>query len=77
MLNQQTIDKLLSLLSVKVAELAASSVNIALRVWTANADYFDIEFFLKEAVKKEFDKQNITIPFPQMDVNVKSSVPGV
>jgi small conductance mechanosensitive channel len=61
---------------IGVAELAASSVNIALRVWTANADYFDIEFYLKETVKKEFDKQNITIPFPQMDVNVKSSVPG-
>jgi small conductance mechanosensitive channel len=59
---------------IGVAELAASSVNIALRVWTANADYIDIEFYLKEKIKKEFDISGISIPFPQIDVNLKKTL---
>lgn len=55
---------------IGVAELAQSSVNIAVRVWVRTDDYLDIEFFMKETVKKEFDKEGITIPFPQMDVHI-------
>lgn len=58
---------------IGVVELGASSVNIAFRVWTATADFLDVDFLLRETVKKEFDKEGITIPFPQMDVNVKKS----
>ncbi len=28
-------------------------------------------FYLNEVVKKEFDKNKISIPFPQIDVNLK------
>lgn len=56
---------------IGVAELAASSVNIAFRVWTKTDDYWDVDFFVREAVKKAFDSEGITIPFPQMDVNLK------
>lgn len=56
---------------IGVNELAASSVNIAFRVWVATDDFMDMEFLLKEKVKVEFDKAGITIPFPQMDVNLK------
>lgn len=58
---------------IGVAELAASSVNLAVRVWTPTADFFDVDFFMRETVKKEFDKEGISIPFPQMDVNLKRS----
>lgn len=58
---------------IGVTELAASSVNIAVRVWTNTADYWDVDFSIKEAVKKAFDKEGIIIPFPQMDVNLKKS----
>lgn len=31
----------------------------------------ELGFYLNEAVKKEFDKSGISIPYPQMDVNLK------
>lgn len=55
---------------VAVSELADSSVNFAVRVWANASDYWGIFFDLTEAVKKEFDKENISIPFPQTDVHV-------
>lgn len=58
---------------IGVLELASSSVNLAFRVWTATDELLDVDFHLKETVKKEFDKAGITIPFPQMDVNMKQS----
>ena len=51
-----------------VSELADSSVNFAVRPWANSAHYWDVYFFMHEQIKKEFDKANISIPFPQMDV---------
>ena len=62
-----------------VAEQAASSVNLAVRVWVKTADYWDLNFYMNEQVKLEFDKAGITIPFNQLDVNLhgdKASVTG-
>ncbi len=56
---------------IGVKELGASSVNIESRVWVKTDDLVDLTFFMNEAVKNEFDKNGITIPFPQMDVNLK------
>ncbi len=56
---------------IGVKTLGASSVDIESRVWVKNTDLLDLTFFMNEAVKKEFDKEGITIPFPQMDVNLK------
>jgi len=55
---------------VRVGELADSSVNITVRVWANAADYWGIHFDLIENVKSEFDKQKISIPFPQSDVHL-------
>ncbi|MCA9732829.1 MAG: mechanosensitive ion channel [Deferribacteres bacterium] len=55
---------------VVVAELADSSVNFTVRAWCKAADYWGIYFDMTEKVKLEFDKQNISIPFPQRDVHV-------
>lgn len=55
---------------IAVSELADSSVNFAVRVWANSGDYWGIFFDMTEAVKKEFDKENISIPFPQTDVHV-------
>ena len=54
-----------------VKELGDSSVNIELKVWTSTDDIIDMEYYLNESVKKEFDKGGITIPFPQMDVHMR------
>lgn len=55
---------------VVVSELADSSVNFTVRVWCNAADYWGIYFDMQEKVKLTFDKENISIPFPQQDVHV-------
>ena len=58
---------------IGVKELGASSVNIESRVWVKTDDLVEMTFFMNEAVKNEFDKNGISIPFPQMDVNLKKT----
>lgn len=53
-----------------VEALADSSVNIHLRAWTNNGDYWDVFNHFNEKVKKAFDAQGIGIPFPQMDLHL-------
>ena len=55
-----------------VKTLNDSSVDFAVRVWAANADYWPITFHITEQVKKAFDANGIGIPFPQMDVHIKN-----
>ncbi|MFQ6005780.1 MAG: mechanosensitive ion channel family protein [Woeseia sp.] len=55
---------------IAVAELADSSVNIAVRPWVKTADYWAVSFDLTEAIKKRFDKEGISFPFPQQDVHL-------
>ncbi len=58
--------------TVGVLELADSSVNLAVRPWVMSADYWPVYFDLTEAIKKRFDAEGISIPFPQQDVNLYS-----
>jgi small conductance mechanosensitive channel len=55
---------------IVVSELGDSSVNITVRVWCKKADYWGIYFDMQEAVKKRFDQEKISIPFPQRDVHL-------
>lgn len=55
---------------VGVLEHGDSSVNLVTRVWSKTSDYWDVYFYMMEFVKKEFDKQGITIPYPQRDVHM-------
>ncbi|MCD4789323.1 MAG: mechanosensitive ion channel [Bacteroidales bacterium] len=55
---------------IAVSELADSSVNFVVRVWADAGDYWGIHFDLMEKVKKAFDEDGISIPFPQTDVHV-------
>ena len=57
---------------VWVAALADSSVNLTVRAWVANADYWDVFFEYNERFYKELPKAGINFPFPQMDVHVKN-----
>lgn len=56
--------------AILVSELADSSVNFAVRVWCNAADYWGIYFDMHEKVKKAFDKEGVSIPFPQTDIHV-------
>ncbi len=55
---------------IAVAELADSSVNFAVRPWVKSADYWGVYFALNEAVKKRFDEEGLSIPYPQQDVHL-------
>jgi small conductance mechanosensitive channel len=56
--------------AILVKKLAESSVDFQLRAWVKTEDYWGVYFDVIEAVKKEFDAQGISIPFPQRDVRV-------
>lgn len=56
---------------VGVSELAKSSVNLSVFIWVKPANYQNVNFDFLEAVKKEFDSEGITIPYPQMEVSLK------
>ncbi len=56
--------------TIAVSELADSSVNFVVRPWVKTADYWGVMFDLTEAIKKRFDKEGISFPFPQQDVHV-------
>ena len=58
--------------AVYLTELAESGINFTVRVWCRNADYWDINFYLLEEGKKALDQAGITIPYPQVDVHIKS-----
>ena len=51
-------------------ELADSSINFVVRPWVKSANYWPLYFGLNERIKKRFDEEGISIPFPQRDVHV-------
>lgn len=54
--------------NVVVSELGVSSVNLMTRPFCKSGDYWDVYFYMNEEVKKAFDREGISIPFPQLDV---------
>ena len=54
---------------VKVHELGDSSVNFVVRPWCARDDYWDVHWDVTREVKLRFDREDISIPFPQRDVH--------
>ena len=55
---------------VRVGNLGDSSVDITVRAWVDTPEYWNVNFDMIEKVKKEFDAQGISIPFPQRDVHI-------
>lgn len=55
---------------VAMIALADSSVNFNVRPWVKTADYWGVYCDLTEAVKKRFDEEGISIPYPQRDVHI-------
>jgi len=54
---------------VKLHELGDSSVNFVVRPWCARDDYWDVHWDVTREVKIRFDREGISIPFPQRDVH--------
>ena len=55
---------------IAVSELADSSVNLIVRPWVKNSDYINVYYSLLEEIKKRFDQEGISIPYPQNDVHI-------
>ena len=55
---------------IAVSELADSSVNFVVRPWVKTDDYWNARFALTENIKKSFDQNGVSIPFPQRDIHV-------
>ena len=58
---------------VRLKEHGDSALIYTVRVWCKTDDYWDVAFDLKESVKKKFDQNGISIPYPQVDIHFSSS----
>ena len=56
---------------VRVNGQKDSCVNIAVKVWVKNSDYWNVYYDITETIKKEFDNANIEIPYNTLDINIK------
>lgn len=56
--------------AVVVASLGDSSVNLATRPFCKSENYWETFFYMQEHVKKAFDAEGVSFPFPQMDVHL-------
>ena len=54
---------------IELGELAASSVNIKIRVWVNSSDYWNVFFSMNQTVYTIFNKEGINFPFPQLTVH--------
>lgn len=54
---------------IALNELAASSVDIKVRVWTKAADYWSVLFDMNQKVYATFNQEGIGFPFPQLTVH--------
>lgn len=57
---------------IQLSNCGESGIELTLRTWTKSENYWTVYFDLIENVKKAFDENGIEIPYPQMDVHVKS-----
>ncbi len=55
---------------VAVKEHGSSSVNLACMIWCSADDYWNIYYYMQEAVKLAFDEKEISIPYGQLDVHI-------
>lgn len=58
--------------TIRVHELAASSVNFVCRPWTKTADYWTVYWDLTHQMKDAFGEAGISIPYPQQDVHIRT-----
>ncbi|EMO0472254.1 small-conductance mechanosensitive channel MscS [Pluralibacter gergoviae] len=58
-------------MTVRLNELGASSINFVVRCWSKSSDLQNVYWDVLERVKRDFDANGISFPYPQMDVNFK------
>ncbi|HKN04539.1 MAG TPA: small-conductance mechanosensitive channel MscS [Buttiauxella sp.] len=58
-------------ITVRLNELGPSAINFVVRAWSNSGDLQNVYWDVLERIKREFDAQGISFPYPQMDVNFK------
>ncbi len=58
---------------VRMSEHGDSSIVFTMRVWAESEHYWGMYFDIIEEVKKRFDQENISIPYPQRDLHIHRS----
>ena len=58
--------------AVRMSAQSASSIDLTVKAWCKNSDYWTVKADLLEQVKTAFDEKGIRIPFNQLDVHVKN-----
>ena len=58
---------------VALNALDASSVNILIRVWVKNSDYWGVYYDVQKHVYEVFNRENIGFPFPQLTIHQTSN----
>lgn len=66
--REKVIDK--DKTSVLVQELGESSVNLSMRCWVKNEDYWEEQWAINRAAKEALDAAGVGIPFNQLDVHI-------
>ncbi len=55
---------------IAVSELADNSINFIVRPWVNSSDRSNVKYSILEQIKKRFDEEGISIPYPQRDVHI-------
>ena len=55
---------------IAVSELADNSINFIVRPWVKSSDVLSVKYSILEQIKKRFDAEEISIPYPQRDVHI-------
>lgn len=58
---------------VYVKTLNSSSVDLTIRAWVTNSEFWPLYFEMNEKMYKELPEKGINFPFPQLDVNIKNN----
>jgi len=56
--------------NIRMSAMGESSVTWIVRPWVSAGDYWDVHWEMTEEIKRRFDREGISIPFPQRDVHV-------
>lgn len=54
---------------IALTALAASSVNVVVRVWVNSPDYWGVYFDINKTIYSKFNELGISFPFPQLTVH--------
>ena len=54
---------------IALQALDASSVNVTIRVWVPNAEYWNVYFEMNKKIYDEFNRQGVNFPFPQLTIH--------